>query len=682
MYIKTIHDINVGPIEDASIFFNFTTEGNPKPVVLVGENGSGKSVFLSNIVDSFYEIAGKVYSDARPHANTEGYQYYKTISPTEIHLGQKYLLSHITFTAPECHNEKIEYIFKSGNLSMAEFKQKLGTDFNYAISLKDDENFKDAYINKESVELVLSKDIQCYFGPDRYEKPCWMGAKYYSNSTTSLSDYEHPAVHQKWTGQIDNPIKAQNTTAETLQWLLDIIADSRLDIAMKKKDGEMDFELARINKSYLLISETARLNVEMIMSKILGTDVYFNLGLRSMSANRFSICDSNNNVLVPSLDALSTGQIALFNMFATIVRYADKKNVNSSMLITNISGIVVIDEIELHLHTNLQREVLPNLIKLFPKVQFVITTHSPLFLLGMDEVFGADGYDAYQMPNASKITTEGFSEFQKAYNYLTQTQTYHNAIIEAIQGKLEKNLIVTEGATDWKHLKAAFSKMLENEEFRTKYGDMDFEYLEYEPDNSDVISNIKLQMGNKQLEAMCKYYSHIKQSRKIIFIADADDDSTNRVMGAVGSIYKNWGNNVYSFIIPVPPHRKDTPKVCIENYYTDKDLKTPVTINGIERRIFMGDEFDTDGISRDRDNQYICLDRNNCGIGKIKIIDGATDKRVFKINDQEKTNVALPKMAFANCILKHDPSFANIDFSNFELIFDIIRKILDEPNVA
>ena len=80
-------------------------------------------------------------------------------------------------------------------------------------------------------------------------------------------------------------------------------------------------------------------------------------------------------------------------MFATIIRYADMNDLNKSIELDKIKGIVVIDEAELHLHTNLQREVLPKLLKRFPKVQFVISSHSPLFLLGMDEFYGKNGYE-------------------------------------------------------------------------------------------------------------------------------------------------------------------------------------------------------------------------------------------------------------------------------------------------
>ena len=43
-----------------------------------------------------------------------------------------------------------------------------------------------------------------------------------------------------------------------------------------------------------------------------------------------------------------------------------------------MSGIVLIDEIDLHLHPAWQRMVLPTLSKAFPNLQFIVTSHSPL----------------------------------------------------------------------------------------------------------------------------------------------------------------------------------------------------------------------------------------------------------------------------------------------------------------
>ncbi|WP_225744456.1 AAA family ATPase [Marinilactibacillus sp. Marseille-P9653] len=48
---------------------------------------------------------------------------------------------------------------------------------------------------------------------------------------------------------------------------------------------------------------------------------------------------------------------------------------------------VVIDEIENHLHPSMQREILPNLCKAFPNVQFIISTHSPEVVTSIEESY-------------------------------------------------------------------------------------------------------------------------------------------------------------------------------------------------------------------------------------------------------------------------------------------------------
>lgn len=59
MYVETIFCENMGPIAKAVIKAGFTPEGNPKPIVLVGKNGSGKSIMLSNVVDALHELGGR-----------------------------------------------------------------------------------------------------------------------------------------------------------------------------------------------------------------------------------------------------------------------------------------------------------------------------------------------------------------------------------------------------------------------------------------------------------------------------------------------------------------------------------------------------------------------------------------------------------------------------------------------
>ena len=193
---------------------------------------------------------------------------------------------------------------------------------------------------------------------------------------------------------------------------MDVIVDSRTDI-IADSNG---LHAVHSNINDVLNLGIARQNIEKVMSDILGREVFFGLNFRSSYGNRFNIKEKETEkTVIPTLDSLSTGQSALFNMFSTIIRYADNLNINRSIRIEEIKGIVIIDEIDLHLHTKLQREVLPKLLNLFPNIQFIISTHSPMFLLGMDEFYGKEGYCISELPEAKKITSEMFGEFQRAY---------------------------------------------------------------------------------------------------------------------------------------------------------------------------------------------------------------------------------------------------------------------------
>ncbi len=50
----------------------------------------------------------------------------------------------------------------------------------------------------------------------------------------------------------------------------------------------------------------------------------------------------------------------------------------------NLAGIAIIDEIDVHLHISLQKKVLIFLIRAFPKIQFIVSTHSPFVITSMN----------------------------------------------------------------------------------------------------------------------------------------------------------------------------------------------------------------------------------------------------------------------------------------------------------
>ena len=78
---------------------------------------------------------------------------------------------------------------------------------------------------------------------------------------------------------------------------------------------------------------------------------------------------------------LSDGYRGLIGLVADVARRAAQLNPQPAAdVLREVTGVVVIDELDLHLHPKLQGEALPLLRATFPKLQFIVTTHSPLVL--------------------------------------------------------------------------------------------------------------------------------------------------------------------------------------------------------------------------------------------------------------------------------------------------------------
>lgn len=72
-------------------------------------------------------------------------------------------------------------------------------------------------------------------------------------------------------------------------------------------------------------------------------------------------------------DKLSSGYQSILSIYADLLMKVELKEVSAQ----DLSGVVFIDEIDAHLHVSLQRKIFSFFDQAFPKVQFIVTTHSP-----------------------------------------------------------------------------------------------------------------------------------------------------------------------------------------------------------------------------------------------------------------------------------------------------------------
>lgn len=674
MYVETIFCENMGPIEKAVIKAGFTPEGNPKPIVLVGKNGSGKSIMLSNIVDALHELGDQAFNDITKKDGI-GHKYFKIASGNQIRLGTNGLVGYIKFINGK--NDHLEYLYLRGDTKKDKGHRAFANAglSNAQIQI-DGEGDKAVTKDEKQVKQAFNKSVIAFFPSYRYAIPEWMGDDYVSKR---VSD----PYRRMFNGSLNRPIIVDNARLDTPSWIEDVVIDSRSDLTFA---GEKIFLDANIKDKELL--KIAKENVEKVLSSILEQEIVLRLGYRSEHENRLAICKRGRTreLITPSFDALSTGQAILSDLFITILRYADSIDINKSIKIADIEGIVIVDEVDAHLHADLQYRVLPKVMKLFPKVQFIVTAHAPLFVLGMEKEYGDAGFDVYEMPECNRILAENYREFQKAFDWLQESKTAQvrqrkltEEAIDAVRSQLTSSvndeiLVVTEGCTDWKLMEHALSKLSPD------YPELcdKVRFWHYHPKGKGN-GEPEFDMGDAQLVEMCKQFAKIRQPQRMIFISDADKPNVTKILTDNGSTFKKWGNNVYSFQIPNSEVRQNFSKVCIEHYYTDEVLKTEIEVNGIKRRLFLSHEFNKrTGLTVDGVYSYeyhVKLTENGYDI---------IEDHVTKVSDRSDhpVNYALPKNDFASEMLAGNQALANISVETFRKIFDVLRQIASEPVVT
>lgn len=118
----------------------------------------------------------------------------------------------------------------------------------------------------------------------------------------------------------------------------------------------------------------------------------------------FNILQKNKEKF--NLNTLSDGYSAILNIITELIVRMEKRSSKTYEL----QGIVLIDEIETHLHIELQKLVLPFLIKVFPKIQFIVTTHSPFVLNSINNTVIYDLENRLLVSDLSGYSVEGIIE--------------------------------------------------------------------------------------------------------------------------------------------------------------------------------------------------------------------------------------------------------------------------------
>jgi predicted ATP-binding protein involved in virulence len=125
-----------------------------------------------------------------------------------------------------------------------------------------------------------------------------------------------------------------------------------------------------------------------------------NIGFKEISIRNYEI------VLITEsgdfmLDAVSGGIASLIDLAWQIYNFSETKDERI---------VVLIDEVENHLHATMQRSILPDFIEAFPNVQFIISTHSPLIVASVKE----SNVYAFRYNSENRVLSEKLDLVNKA----------------------------------------------------------------------------------------------------------------------------------------------------------------------------------------------------------------------------------------------------------------------------
>lgn len=311
------------------------TEG--KSVVLFGINGTGKSTILAAVNYLFWNWIYRVN-------NTQSIAF-RNITEDMIRGKKKTLfLSAVIFD----HDEQyaLQKHFSKLRTGDREYIQK-GTVYNQQFS-----------------EMFLEKYVEC------------------ENNLPIFVNYgTNRAV-------LDIPLRIKQSTAFSRINALDRALDHRTDFKSffewfrNQEDMENEYKVETGELGYRDLSLQC---VRLAIQKMLGDTSTLRV---RRSPLRMTVQKDGVEIRV---DQLSDGEkctLALFGDLARRIALANPYRENP----LEGEGIVLIDEIELHMHPLWQRKVLAVLKEVFPNIQFIITTHSPQVLGEVD-----DSYVVYKL---------------------------------------------------------------------------------------------------------------------------------------------------------------------------------------------------------------------------------------------------------------------------------------------
>lgn len=602
--LKIYKNVILGDIDISFMDNNMNTKNQ---IFLAGENGCGKTTLL----DTIYEFVSGIGIN-RKECN-EINEFTIEFSEEEINILKT--------------NRNLRYYFEElakgcDVVFRVDYSQKYATSS--SIEYKND---KAELVVKENTNIMFSENIRNV-----------LRGVYSTAEINFISDNINYVTSKNLDDNINSIRQNSNLATEISQLLVDIKALDDSDLAdwvnenpgIVPADSIKEVRIKRFKSAFDYIFEGKKFK-----------------GISNVDGKK-EIIFEENGVEVP-INKLSSGEKQIVFRGGFLLKDSNRAK----------GAIILIDEPELSLHPKWQMKIADFFRKIFEDdkgnqtSQIIMSTHSPFILHNKNRV--SDKVVVLKKDKVGNIIQLDKPKFYYCNNEEIIKDAFDiDSVIESIKKEREKTLIITEGKTDWKHMKKSYEKLLQNGGIE----ELDIEFLEYEE-----------ALGDSRLYQLFEYISMLNNHNKIICIFDRDKpDIVKKVINSRKD-YRYNKNKVYSMVIPIPKSRESISEICIEHLYLDEDIKREKD----GKRIYIGNEFSRKSGIHNEKNEIFCMKKDKCGSDSYKIID--SDCWVASHANENK-NIAMSKNEFADNIVFEVEEFKDINFEGFKPLFQVIGEIV------
>jgi len=371
-----------------------------KHLIITGKNGCGKTSTLLEINNLLNKLIDNGFGTIEKNKNNiEKYKYYISTSEKEIQKYEHNILIQIDNDKKLDINKKneksqIKNNIKSYHSNILTQKNNIKNYENRISSaektIKDFSKVDLVFSNQNEIyeNIVNRKFILAYFAAKRENKPTVANAIQNINLTPNYNT------------------DTSNLHTRFIQYMVKL----RTDMLDAKEEGETE-EVTKITSWFK--------NFEKSLQELFGEE---ELKLKYYRRElNFKVEYDEKSF---GLNELSDGYSSLLAILTELILRMEAHKVSAY----DMQGVVLIDEIETHLHVDLQKKVLPFLVSFFPRIQFIVTTHSPFVLSSLSNAVICD--------LEKKFITSDLS----SYSYDALIESYFNSdkYSSEVKNKIER----------------------------------------------------------------------------------------------------------------------------------------------------------------------------------------------------------------------------------------------------